>query len=904
MSLAILAAAAAVFAPSQSSPPAGATRLTDVSGVYLVSETMYENRHGQHENHLQLDGSNRIVDLVNLPASVQCESNYDRLTISAASMSGNTLWIDADATVTVSPHHAGRARNARLRRAASTGTLTVCGIRLTNNGGPQNLASAAAVADNIFGTFLGSGTQTFTVRDQFRQCSNNQMNLIPSTQSSLTDGTRDLSTLSNGDATGSLGTVRDAVVADLPFTADESICNLLLIYQPGSSFAATAFVNGHESRYVGSATTHVSTHMHEIGHNFGLGHANEGNAEYEDRTGAMGIAVTSSSNNRGFAQCFNPDKSNQLGWYLDRTTTFTSCPASPQTITLTGPASYKDLTGSDAQQLDVVLTMGGTTFHVGFNGDNGANAGTREAPDLVTVQEREVDSSPLSFLDAKLEVGEVFTRHSFGQFQVVVDSINTGSTPPTATITVSCQAESGNAAFRVTSGACQINADGSCIMDAGGASRDYGSEENCQFQVIRDTTLTATTFSVSQDDDLVIDGSTFTGNTGPSGLAVSNGDTITWLEDDDGDEGTGFVVCAETIVTNSPTTSPTSSPSVSPTTSAPTTSPTTSAPTTSPTTSAPTVSPTTSPTTSSPTASPTSSPTTSAPTQSPTTSSPTTSPTTASPSTSPTVSPTASPTTPAPTTSPTTSAPTTSPTTSSPTTSPTTSSPTVSPTASPTTSSPTVSPTSSPTTSAPTQSPTTSSPTTSPTTSSPTAAPTVSPTTSPTTSSPTTSPTTSSPTASPTVDAGMGMGMGKGGSMGMGMSMGMSSPTQPTPAPSTAAPTAPTPAPTSAPTAKKGKSKGKSKSMGKGMNKGGKGKKSSSEEATGGASAATSMIAGVALVAIVVVAVALIAVKRRLTRNLRSNDAPVDFEGLYDGVTTINPIYDADCAAEGTVDRD
>lgn len=56
-------------------------------------------------------------------------------------------------------------------------------------------------------------------------------------------------------------------------TADATY-DLIMLFGPGG-FAGTAYLPGTWSRYRGSATRHVSTMLHEIGHNIGLHHANE-----------------------------------------------------------------------------------------------------------------------------------------------------------------------------------------------------------------------------------------------------------------------------------------------------------------------------------------------------------------------------------------------------------------------------------------------------------------------------------------------------------------------------------------------------------------------------------------------------------------------------------------------------
>ena len=50
--------------------------------------------------------------------------------------------------------------------------------------------------------------------------------------------------------------------------------------------------------------------MHEVGHNLGLAHSNEGGGEYEDQSGMMGYSYDCDDCPK---MCFNGPKSWQLG---------------------------------------------------------------------------------------------------------------------------------------------------------------------------------------------------------------------------------------------------------------------------------------------------------------------------------------------------------------------------------------------------------------------------------------------------------------------------------------------------------------------------------------------------------------------------------------------------------------
>jgi hypothetical protein len=151
-------------------------------------------------------------------------------------------------------------------------------------------------------------------------------------------------------------------------------------------------------------------------------------------TGFMGYSYSA---DEGPIMCFNPAKSWQLGWYSDKRTTVVDL--------FNDGAFATTLVGIDDYQLagnrfvNVKVENGNTDLFIGFNRQKGINSGTREAANKVTIQTQGSGFSSSSLV-AKLAENEEYTIRNYqnsGTDAVVkVESIDTASTPSTATIDI------------------------------------------------------------------------------------------------------------------------------------------------------------------------------------------------------------------------------------------------------------------------------------------------------------------------------------------------------------------------------------------------------------------------------------------------------------------------------------
>merc|ERR1712232_1129391 len=496
----------------------------------------------------------------------------------------------------------------------------------------------------------------------------------------------------------------------------------------------------------------VSAQMHEVGHNLGLGHSNQGTTAYGDQSSMMGYSYDSDD---GPKMCFNAAKNFQLGWYERQKESFypLSNKDMTQSFVLNGIDDYNKDGSSNGElitlriveygdEYDSDLGNYGNDYYVGYNRKTGPNSGTLEAGNQVVVFRKDTggpDGYGESNRVADLNAGDSFKIENFKgkPFDVTIHvksitnngrdaniEIRTlGDGVPTMAPTASC---GGIGRFQI-----ELNIDTYAFETAWELIENESDEVIASAPKENHLSKRKYTYPTDGSDYYCLEeGKCYTfkiTDTWGDGLNYGEGFYVGYLDDEiefegDGDftfeETSQFCVGTADQQTSAPVPAPTKAPTKKPT-KAPTNSPI-KAPTNSPTyqpTKSPTNKPTKKPTkspTDSPTAVPTDSPTkkpTNSPTNSPT-ESPTKSPTN-SPTKKPTKSPTQSPTA-VPTDSP-TKKPTNSPTkapTNSPTNTPT-KSPTKAPIDSPTnepTKSPTKAPTNSPTmkpTKSPTQSPTT-----------------------------------------------------------------------------------------------------------------------------------------------------------------------------------------------------
>jgi hypothetical protein len=360
-----------------------------------------------------------------------------------------------DANIERTPEQQRNLAALQSIRALQSGTRTVLAVRILLTDGQYNFADQTGLSNDVF----GNGVDTSNLKSQYAACSANKLIFDKAPNRSMTSNPNDGTTaISNGvvDIKVALavapridGAIVNAVTTKINsvfgVTSPNQLANHVMYCLPSGTMdgIAYAYINSWNSVYSNEWCNYVSGQMHEIGHNLGYAHSNEGGQSYADQTGLMGYSY---GQDDGPTMCFNAAKSWQTQWYVSKSTTVDpSASSSAQNCfegKLYGIADFSN--AASTVVLAKIDDASATDYFVTFNRQTGINSGTQEAGNLVTVTTtgNEGTSYAESSLLAKLGAGGSWSGTIDGKTMVVsVLSITTSSSPGYATVRIS---ENGN----------------------------------------------------------------------------------------------------------------------------------------------------------------------------------------------------------------------------------------------------------------------------------------------------------------------------------------------------------------------------------------------------------------------------------------------------------------------------
>jgi hypothetical protein len=148
------------------------------------------------------------------------------------------------------------------------------------------------------------------------------------------------------------------------------------IWKGTAGWTAYSVTNGKTSVMNDDKVKYLGVQMHELGHNFGLNHADGVNDPFGDLTSHMGRYLIADD----FPiKCFNAQNHWLLGWFSDRS--ITVYPDVPAKVKLLGFVDYVKAT----QGAEFVVARVGKNLYLQFNRAKLHNRETEESPDKLVV---------------------------------------------------------------------------------------------------------------------------------------------------------------------------------------------------------------------------------------------------------------------------------------------------------------------------------------------------------------------------------------------------------------------------------------------------------------------------------------------------------------------------------------
>jgi hypothetical protein len=221
-----------------------------------------------------------------------------------------------------------------------------------------------------------------SLRKQFYKCSAGKLNIYPTDKGVL--DVRVNMNIKGANVADVVGAVDIEGLKQLTgVTSFRDYADLTMFVVPQGTtwredfgWSAYAVIDGKGSVVNDSYVNYLGVQMHELGHNFGLNHANRVNDTFRDLTSQMSRALL----DQDFPiKCFNAQNHWQLGWYSDRSINVN--PDAPQKVKILGFVDY----AKAIQGKNFVVVKVGENLYLQFNRAKLHNIDTEEAQDKLVI---------------------------------------------------------------------------------------------------------------------------------------------------------------------------------------------------------------------------------------------------------------------------------------------------------------------------------------------------------------------------------------------------------------------------------------------------------------------------------------------------------------------------------------
>jgi len=282
----------------------------------------------------------------------------------------------------------------------------------------ETTTSVDELRKNVFG---GEDDQ-YNLKSQMEGCSYNRVKIEKAIGPNINDGVVEIDIQTTEDQLsdyGQLQTLSLNALETLFDTSDlKSVADLILICQPPGSdgWSAYAYFNSPLSFYNDEKCNYPSLQMHEVGHNFNLGHSSQSLYTYGDESGTMGESIFYDEDESQL-RCFNAAKSWQLGWFGENSLNLDLVDTDWEGK-LVGTGNFQ--ASNDAEK-NVLLKIA-ESHYIQFNYAGGFHASTEEFINRVAIVKQTNDGF-YSWVQAALRQGEAYTIEIFGHSPITVEVI-------------------------------------------------------------------------------------------------------------------------------------------------------------------------------------------------------------------------------------------------------------------------------------------------------------------------------------------------------------------------------------------------------------------------------------------------------------------------------------------------
>lgn len=304
--------------------------------------------------------------------------------------------------------NSGRGRKPK-QKSKGIGEFTTLVIRVIAENGIEPTNDMTTTQNNAF-------YDKVCLKSQYAACSKNQLIIKPfegktTTGETIEKGVVNVQVDINPTSKGGKGNGnREKLASRASQMAEKKLGNLkkqfdlvLFCLPPGTgdNWEAFANVNRWDSYYNDQWCGHVSSQLHEVGHNLNLAHSGAGNNkfkknDYDDASGMMGKSYP---NDDAPKMCFNGAKNFQLGWYERQQKSIDPTSGSPEIMTkisktrhfvMNGIVDYEVAGDTKDKLVSLRLTQKGSEhdYYIGYNRATGFNEGTLDDENQIVVWEK------------------------------------------------------------------------------------------------------------------------------------------------------------------------------------------------------------------------------------------------------------------------------------------------------------------------------------------------------------------------------------------------------------------------------------------------------------------------------------------------------------------------------------